>query len=53
MLVAIKDIIDKSVDDGGLADSLVAQENDFVLENRGDGTLAEVEVADIGHGVWF
>ena len=53
MFIAIKDVIDKSVDDGGLAHSLVAKENDFVLEDRGDGALAEVEVADIRHLLWF
>jgi hypothetical protein len=39
MLIAIKDIIDKSVDDGRFADSLIPQENYFILEKRRNGAL--------------
>lgn len=49
MLVAIEDVVDEAVDDGGLADGLVAQEHDFVLEQWRDGALGQVQVAYICH----
>jgi hypothetical protein len=42
MLVAVEDVVDEAVDDGGLADGLVAQENYLVFEQGRDGALREV-----------
>ena len=49
MLVAIEDIIDKSVDNRGLADCLISQEDYLVFEDRWDCVFADVKVADVGH----
>ncbi len=49
MLVAVEDVVDEAVDDGGFAHSLVAQEDDLVLEQWGDGALGQVQVAYICH----
>ena len=42
MFVAIEDVVDEAVDDGGLADSLITEKDDFVFEKRGDGALGKV-----------
>lgn len=42
MLIAIKDVIDKAVDDGGFPHCLITQEHDFVFQQGWDGALAEV-----------
>ncbi len=42
MFIAIEDVVDEAVDDGGLADCLVAEEDDLVLEEGRDGALGEV-----------
>lgn len=49
MLVAIEDIVDEAVDDGGLSDGLVAQEHYLVLQQGWDGPLRQIQVADVGH----
>lgn len=49
MLIAIENIIDEAVDDGRLADSLIAQKHNFVLEEGRDRALREVQVARICH----
>lgn len=50
MLVAVENVVDESVDDRGFTDSLIAQEDDLVLEQGWNTTFAEIEVADICHG---
>lgn len=47
MIIAIKNVVDEPVNDGGLPYSLVAEEDDLVLEDWGDAVLADVEVADV------
>lgn len=49
VLVAIEDIVDESVDYGGFTHSLIAQEDDLVLEEGWNTALTEVEVADVCH----
>ena len=49
MLVAIEDVVDEAVDDGGLAHGLVAQEDYLVLQQRRDRALRQVQVADVRH----
>ena len=49
MLVAIEDVVDEAVDDGGLAHGLVAQEDDLVLEQGRNSALRQVQVADVRH----
>lgn len=51
MFVAVKDVVDETVDDGGLAHCLVAQKDDLVLEEWRDGALGEVKVADVCHRI--
>jgi hypothetical protein len=51
MLVSIKDIIYKSINDGGLSDRLISQEDNFIFEKRRDGTFTEIQIADICHFV--
>lgn len=53
MFVAVEDIIDESVDDGGLAHSLVSQEDDLVLEQGRDSALREVQVANVRHLIYY
>jgi hypothetical protein len=47
MFVAVEDVVDEAVDDGGLAHCLVSQEHDFVFKERGDGPLREIQIANI------
>lgn len=49
MLVAVEDVVDEAVNDRGLAHRLVAQEHDLVLEQRRNGALRQVQVADVRH----
>ena len=42
MLVSIEDIVDESVNNGGLAHSLVSQEDDLVFEEGRDGAFGEI-----------
>ena len=42
MFVAIEDVVDEAVDDGGFPDCLIAEKDDFVFEKRGDGALEKV-----------
>lgn len=49
MLIAIEDVINEAVDDGGFSNSLVPEEDNFIFEERRDSSLAEVEVAYVGH----
>lgn len=49
MLIAIEDIIDEPIDDRRLTYSLVAEEHDFVLQERWDSALSQVKVARICH----
>lgn len=49
MLVAIENIVDEAVDDGGFAHGLVSQEDYLVFEEGRDGALRKVEVADVCH----
>ena len=51
MLIAIENIVDEPVDDGGFADSLIAQEYNFVLEKWRNAALTEIEIAYVGHGM--
>jgi hypothetical protein len=50
MLVAIKNVVNEAVDDGGFADSLIPQEYDFIFEKGRNAPFTEVEVADVCHG---
>lgn len=52
MLVAIEDIIDKSVDNGGLANCLISEEDYLVFEDRRDCVFADVKVADVSHCIF-
>ena len=50
MVVAIEDIVDESIDNGGFADGLVPEEHNFILQKGRDGpALAEVEITKVGH----
>jgi len=49
MLIAIKNIVDETVDDGRLPDSLVSKENYLIFEKRRNGALCEVQVAHVRH----
>lgn len=49
MLIAVENIIDESVDDGGLAHGLISQEDDLVLEQGRDSALREVQIANVRH----
>lgn len=51
MLIAIKNIVDEPVDDGGFADGLIAQEYNFVFEEWRNAALTEIEIAYVGHGM--
>lgn len=42
MLVSVEDVVNKSVDDGRLADCLVPQENYLVLEEGRDCSFGEI-----------
>ena len=42
MLVAIEDIVDEAVDDGGLSHSLISQKYNFVFKQRWYGSLGEI-----------
>jgi hypothetical protein len=42
MLVAVEDVVDEAVDDGGLAHCLVAQEDDLVFQQGRDRSLREI-----------
>ena len=42
MFVSIEYVVDESVDDGGLADSLVSKEDDFVFEEGRNGAFGEI-----------
>ena len=42
MLVAVEDVVDESIDDGRLADCLVSEEDDLVLQQWRDGPLREI-----------
>lgn len=42
MLVAIENIVDEAIDDGGLAYCLIPQEDDLVFEQRRYGSLGEI-----------
>ena len=53
MIGAVKDIIDEAIDDGGLADSLVAQENYFIFEEGRDCSFWDIEVAYIIHYLYY
>ena len=35
MVLEIKDVVDEAIDDGGLADGLIADKDNFVLEESG------------------
>lgn len=49
MLVAVEDVVDEAVYDGGFAHGLVAQEDNLVFQQRRDRPLREVQVADVCH----
>ena len=49
MLIAIEDVVNETIDDRGLADSLIAQEYDFIFEEWGDSSLRQVQIAYICH----
>ena len=49
MLITIKDVVDESIDDGGFTDSLIAQEDNFVLKEGRNAALTQVEIAYISH----
>lgn len=42
MLVAIEDVVNEAVDDGGLTDGLISQEDDFVFEKRRNCSFGEI-----------
>lgn len=42
MFIAIENIVDKAVDDRGLANSLIAKEDNFVFEKRRDRPAGKV-----------
>lgn len=42
MFVAVEDIVDESVDNGGLANCLISQEHDLVFEQRRDRPLRQI-----------
>ena len=42
MFVAVEDVVDEAVDDGGLADCLVAQKHDLVFEEGRYGAPGEI-----------
>ena len=47
MLIAVKYIVDESIDDGRLANCLVSQEDYFVLQKRRDCAFGQIEIADV------
>ena len=49
MLVAIENIVDESINYGGFANCLIAQEDDLVLEQGWNAALTEVKIADVCH----
>jgi hypothetical protein len=42
MLVAVEDVVDEAVNDGGLTYCLIAQEHDFVFEEGRYGSLGQI-----------
>lgn len=49
MFVAVEDVVDETVDDRGLTDCLVAEEDDLVLQKGRNGALGEVQIAYVSH----
>ena len=52
MFVAVEDVVDEAVDDAGLADSLVSQEDDLVFEEGRDGALRKVQITYVRHYIF-
>ncbi len=51
MFTAIKNIVDEPVYDGRFSNCLVSQKCDFILEQRRNGTLTQVEITHVSHFV--
>lgn len=53
MLIAVEDVIDESVDDGGLPHRLIPQKDYLVFEQRRNSALREVQVANVRHPIYY
>ena len=47
MFIAVKYVVDESIDDGGLADCLIPQEDYLVLQQWRNRAFRHIEVADV------
>jgi hypothetical protein len=49
VLVAVEDIVDEAVNDGGLPHGLVPQKYDLILQQGRNRSLRQVQVAYVRH----